>query len=90
MTYIFFSKIYVHLGFDRGSSHDAEGYRLTGETIDQTKESAENSCDSVSVDCIDTATYPHTSYLHLSPRYNPSEWRMAKTLELHIKEVILW
>ena len=45
--------MYVHLGFDRGSSHDAEGYRLTGETIDQTKESAENYGDSFSVDCVD-------------------------------------
>ena len=81
MTYIFFfSKIYVHLDFDMGSSHDAEGYRLTGETIDQTKESAENYGDSFSVDCVDNASYPHTSSLHRSPRYGPSEWRMAQHL----------
>ena len=73
MTYILFSKIYVHLGFDRDSSHEAEGYRLTEQTNDQTKESAGNSGDSFSDDWDDNATYPHTSFLHLSPRYCPSE-----------------
>ena len=50
MTYIFFSKIYAHLGFDRDSSHEAEGYRLTEQTNDQTKVSAVNYDDRFSDD----------------------------------------
>ena len=42
--------MYVHLGFDRDSSHEAEGYRLTEQTNDQTKVSAVNYDDSFSDD----------------------------------------
>ena len=48
--YILFSKMYVHLGLDRDSSHEAEGYRLTEQTNDQTKVSAVNYDDSFSDD----------------------------------------
>ena len=42
--------MYVHLGLDRDSSHEAEGYRLTEQTNDQTKVSAVNYDDSFSDD----------------------------------------
>ena len=78
MTYIFFLVKFMFIWASiRGSSHEAEGYRLTGDTIDQTKESAENYGVSFSVDCVYNETYPHTSSLHLSPRYGPSERRTA-------------
>ena len=50
MIYILFSKMYVHLGLDRDSSHEAEGYRLTEQTNDHTKVSAVNYDDSFSDD----------------------------------------